>query len=477
MSDILTDFDFVIIFAYFAVLIGVGVFSSRRIKSKSDFLVAGKRLGYGLYVPAMSAVVLGGASTFGSTALGYQYGISGMWLVGMIGLGILGMGIFFSKKLSDLNVFSVSELLATRFGKSSRLYSALIMAVYDMMVAVVAIIAMGEMFSSMFHWNKVISIIIGGAIVIFYTMLGGMWAVTLTDVIQFWVMTIGLLLILLPLSIFHAGGIESAVHHLKPGALDVTRIGGKAVFSYFLLYFFGMMIGQDVWQRAFTSKNKSVMRNGTVMAGLYCIIYGIAGAVIGMMASLLLPHLHDPQKALPDLILNILPTGLIGLVIAAIASAIMSTASGTIMASSTIIVNDFILPFRKSKTGDLKEVKLVRLMNLIVGAVAILIAAALQNVVDALNVAYALLTGSILLPVIAALFWKSVSKKVIMASMVISSLIVVLDLIIEGISSLNPIIYGLISGIIVMIIGVLFVKKDVKEDAIQEANVQDKKIM
>ncbi|MFC0612011.1 sodium:solute symporter [Scopulibacillus daqui] len=474
MSEILTNFDFVIIFAYFTVLISVGVLSSRKIKSKSDFLVAGKRLGYGLYVPAMSAVVLGGASTFGSTALGYQYGISGMWLVGMIGFGILGMGIFFSNRLSDLNIVSVSELLAKRFGKSSRLYSALIMAVYDMMVAVVAIIAMGEMFSSMFHWSNVMSIITGGAIVVFYTMLGGMWAVTLTDVIQFWVMTIGLLLILLPLSIFHAGGFDNAVHHLKPGALDITGIGGKAIFSYFLLYFFGMMIGQDVWQRALTSKNKSVMRKGTIMAGLYCIIYGISGAVIGMMASILLPSLHDPQKALPDLIQNILPTGLLGLVIAAIASAIMSTASGTIMASSTIIVNDFILPFSRSKKDDLKEIKCVRLMNLLVGAAAILIAAALQNVVDALNVAYALLTGSILLPVIAALFWKGISKKVVMASMVASSAVVVLDLMIEGISSLNPIIYGLISGILVMTIGILLVKSDVKKDSPAEANVIDK---
>jgi solute:Na+ symporter, SSS family len=109
-----------IILFYFIMLIGVGVYSSKKIGNESDFLVAGRRLGYGLYVPAMTAVVLGGASTFGSTKLGYQYGISGLWLVGMIGLGILGMGIFFSKKLSKQSIFSVSELLGNRFGDGSR---------------------------------------------------------------------------------------------------------------------------------------------------------------------------------------------------------------------------------------------------------------------------------------------------------------------------------------------------------------------
>jgi SSS family solute:Na+ symporter len=459
----LTSLDYVVIFLYFGVLIGVGVVSSRKIKSESDYIVAGRRLNYGLYIPAMAAVVLGGASTFGSTTLGYEYGISGMWLVIMIGLGILGMGYLFANKLSDLQIFSVSELLGKRFGKGSRVYSALIMAVYDMMVAVTAIIAIGVLFSSVFNWTSMSGILLGGAIVIFYTILGGMWAVTLTDVIQFWVMTVGILLILLPLSFFNAGGFADIANNVESGFLNVTDIGFKAIFSYFLLYFFGMMIGQDIWQRALTGKNKNVLKKGTIWAGWYCIIYGIAGAIIGMSASVIAPGLSDSQKALPELIMAILPTGVVGLVIAAVVSAVMSTASGTIMASSTIVVNDFIVPFSKSPKDGKTKVKLTRIMNLVVGVLAIIIAAALQDIVIALNVAYALLSGSIFIPVIVALFWKKVSKQLILVSMLVSSIIVILDLIIEGIASLNPIIYGLAAGLLVLIIGSVFNKKNVSQ--------------
>ncbi|QCJ45217.1 sodium:solute symporter [Bacillus sp. S3] len=449
-----------IVLFYFAMLIGVGIYSSKKIGNESDFLVAGRRLGYGLYVPAMTAVVLGGASTFGSTKLGYQYGISGLWLVGMIGLGILGMGIFFTKKLSKLSIFSVSELLGNRFGNSSRYISGLVMAVYDIMVAVTAVVAIGVMFSALFGWSSTTAILVGGLIVVFYTMLGGMWAVTLTDVIQFWIMFIGLIGILIPIGIYHAGGASGLVNQVSPEFLNLTNIGGKAIFAYFLLFFFGMMIGQDIWQRAFTAKDEKILRRGTIYAGVLCIIYGIAGAVIGMVASVVVPGLADPQQALPQLVIKILPTGLIGILVAAVSSAVMSTASGTIMASSTIIVNDFILFKSKKNRTEKEKIKLTRIVTLIVGCIAILISLVLQDIIVALDVAYAILSGSIFIPVIAALFWKRVSAKVALSSMVISAIVVIGDLIIEGVSSLNAIIWGIVACALVMGIGTLFQNKN-----------------
>jgi solute:Na+ symporter, SSS family len=466
----LTSIDLIIVLFYFVMLIGVGVYSSKKIDNESDYLVAGRRLGYGLYIPAMTAVVLGGASTFGSTKLGYQYGISGLWLVGMIGLGILGMGIFFTKKLSKLSIFSVSELLGNRFGNSSRYISGLVMAVYDIMVAVTAVVAIGVMFSALFGWSSTTAILVGGLIVVFYTMLGGMWAVTLTDVIQFWIMFIGLIGILLPLGIYHAGGTSELATKVGPEFLSLTNIGGKAIFAYFLLFFFGMMIGQDIWQRAFTAKDEKILRKGTIYAGVLCIIYGIAGAVIGMVASVVVPGLSDPQQALPQLVIKILPTGLIGLLVAAVSSAVMSTASGTIMASSTVIVNDFIL-FKSTKNRTEKEkIKLTRIVTFVVGCIAILISLVLQDIIVALDVAYAILSGSIFIPVIAALFWKRVSAKVALASMMISAVVVITDLIVEGVSSLNAIIWGIVSCAIVMGIGTLLQGKNTP--VIKEQNKQ-----
>lgn len=91
--------DTVIIFLYFAVLIGVGIIGSTKAKTTEDFALAGRNLGLFMYLGCLSAVILGGASTIGTAKLGYEFGLSGIWFVSMIGLGIIVLGTFLSKKL------------------------------------------------------------------------------------------------------------------------------------------------------------------------------------------------------------------------------------------------------------------------------------------------------------------------------------------------------------------------------------------
>ena len=106
--------DYVVIGLYFAAMIGAGYWGLRRATSAEDYLVAGRRLKPFVYVGTLSAVVLGGASTIGSASLGYQYGVSWMWPVLMIGLGIIALGILLSTRLSRLGVFTVAEMLEAR---------------------------------------------------------------------------------------------------------------------------------------------------------------------------------------------------------------------------------------------------------------------------------------------------------------------------------------------------------------------------
>src|ERR671912_2656067 len=94
--------DYVVIALYFAVIIGAGYWGLRRARSADDYLVTGRRLGPFMYIGTLSAVVLGGASTIGGVALGYENGISGMWVVFWIGMGIIGFGVLLSPRLLRL---------------------------------------------------------------------------------------------------------------------------------------------------------------------------------------------------------------------------------------------------------------------------------------------------------------------------------------------------------------------------------------
>ncbi len=198
--------DYVVIALYFAVMIGAGYIGLRRARSADDYLVAGRRLGYPMYIGTLSAVVLGGASTIGGVSLGYQYGISGMWLVFMLGLGIIALALLLAGRLARLGVYTVSEMLGIRYGRSSLLIGAVVMAAYDLMVAVTSTIAIGTVFNVILGLSPTAAIILAGGIVVLYCVVGGMWSVTLTDILQFIIMTIGIFVILLPLSISRAGG-------------------------------------------------------------------------------------------------------------------------------------------------------------------------------------------------------------------------------------------------------------------------------
>ena len=200
--------DYTVIVVYLAGMLAMGWWGMRRAKSKSEFLVAGRRLGPAMYSGTMAAIVLGGASTIGGVGLGYQYGLSGAWMVFTIGLGLLALSVFFSARIARLKVYTVSEMLDLRYGGRAGVISGVVMWAYTLMLAVTSTIAYATIFDVLFDMNRTVAIILGGSIVVAYSTLGGMWSITLTDMVQFVVKTIGVLLLLLPIAVVKAGGFS-----------------------------------------------------------------------------------------------------------------------------------------------------------------------------------------------------------------------------------------------------------------------------
>ncbi len=453
--------DYVVIALYFAVMIGAGYIGLRQARSADDYLVAGRRLGYPMYIGTLSAVVLGGASTIGGVSLGYQYGISGMWLVFMLGLGIIALAVLLASRLTRLGVYTVSEMLGIRYGRSSLLIGAIVMAAYDLMVAVTSTIAIGTVFNVILGLSPSAAILLAGGIVVLYCVVGGMWSVTLTDILQFIIMTIGIFLFLLPLSISQAGGFSGMREQLPASYFDLTAIGGSTIFAYFLLFFFGIMIGQDIWQRVFTARSGGIARWGGVAAGVYCLFYAVAGALIGSVARVILPNLATPDNAFAQVTKAALPVGLTGLVLAAALAAVMSTASATLLAASTILANDVYADFF-SRGGD--RVRLSRVFTLLVGAVVLVISLLVKDVVGGLTVAYDLLSGALLVPIIGALFWRRATGAGALAAMAAGGIVVVVLILVQGLFANGPIIYGILTSLVVFVVVSLLTRQASEEE-------------
>jgi solute:Na+ symporter, SSS family len=441
--------DYVVIALYFAVMIGAGYWGLRRARSADDYLVAGRRLGPFMYIGCLGAVVLGGASTIGGVALGYDNGISGMWLVFWIGMGVIALGILMSTRLSRLGVYTVSEMLQNRYGSASRLISAIIIAAYALMIAVTSTIAIGTVFNVVLPLSPTVAILVAGGIVVAYSVAGGMWSITLTDIIQFCIMTVGIFFLLLPLSISAAGGFSGMSEALPGSYFSLTAIGWQTIFTYFLLFFFGLMIGQDIWQRVFTARSPEIARWGSVAAGVYCLLYALAGALVGTAARVILPDIQS-DNAFARIATEALPAGITGLVLAAALAAVMSTASAGLLASSTILANDVYAGF--IARGDHNKVLVSRATTLLVGIVVLVISLIVSDVVGALTVAYDLLSGALFVPIVGALFWRRATAAGAVASMAAGSVVVVVFMVVDGLFANTPIIWGMLASLVVFVV-------------------------
>lgn len=154
--------DYAVVIAYLLLMVIIGFIGSKFIRSSEDYLVAGRRLGLFMYVGCLAAVILGGASTIGTVRLGYKFGLSGMWLVVMIGLGILALGLILASQISKLKVISLSEMLEKRYNRNTRIISAIITSIYAAMVAVTQVIGMGTIISVLMGWDMKLAMIVGG---------------------------------------------------------------------------------------------------------------------------------------------------------------------------------------------------------------------------------------------------------------------------------------------------------------------------
>ena len=437
--------DIIVVLIYAAGMLVLGWYGMRRAKTHEDFLVAGRNLGPSFYMGTMAATVLGGASTVGTVRLGYVHGISGFWLCAALGAGIIALNLFLAKPLLKLRIFTVTQVLERRYNPIARQASAVIMFAYALMIGTVSTLAIGTVMQVLFglpFW-------LGGGVVVVYSTIGGMWSLTLTDIVQFIIKTVGLMFLLLPICLYRVGGWDELVAKLPASAFSFHTIGYDTIITYFLIYFFGILIGQDIWQRVFTARSEGVAKYAGTAAGVYCVIYGLVGALIGMCAKVLLPDLDNVNNAFAAIVQASLPDGIRGLVIAAALAAMMSTASAGLLAASTTLTEDLLPKLRGGKTSSLG---INRLFTALTGVVVLAIALVVNDVISALTLAYNLLVGGMLIPLIGAIYWKRATTAGAITSMTLGFVTALAFMLKDGFDANTPIYYSLAVGLVSFVV-------------------------
>lgn len=354
---------FVTLVAYNAILIGVGLWARTRNKGVEDFFLAGRGLG-----PWVAAISASASSSSAWTLLGvsgaaYAWGLPALWLFPATVGGFLLNWLWVAPRLSRLarkeGAVTLSEVVApASMGGNRKLIlriAALIVVFCFTFYIASQFEAAGKAFESVFGLSKQSSIIIGAAIVLVYTMLGGFWAVSVTDSVQGILMVIASLV--LPVVAFSVvGGFGPLADGLASIGDAGSPIGaGMFVGVLFVLGLFGIGVGYPgqphVVNRFMALKDERALRQGRIIALGWATIVYAGMLLLGLSARVLFADLGDSEQVLFHVASQLLPAVIAGIMLAAVLSAIMSTADSQLLVAASAISYDWNLADGRESRG------------------------------------------------------------------------------------------------------------------------------
>ncbi len=331
---------------YLLGLLLLGAFASTRIRNATDFVVAGRRLGIGLCTFTLFATWFGGGTLIGAAGAAYSGGL-GAVAADPFGaaLCLLLAGAFYVRVLRRLRLLTVPDFFRRRFGRRAEILAALsILPAYIGWVGS-QLLAVGTVLSAMAGLPFTASVVIAAALVLIYTVLGGMWGVTLTDFFQALVL-IAAVSVLLPMVLTAAGGTGAVLSQLPAARTRFLPTGGLLEWLFFLqawlLIGLGNLPGQDLMQRALSSRSERVAQWSAYFGGSLYLIVGLIPVALGLVGSVILPGLENPEEIIPRLAMEYLPPAGLALFLGALFSALMSSADSGLLAPASVFGQNIV---------------------------------------------------------------------------------------------------------------------------------------
>ena len=404
---------------YLLASVAIGLYAATRVKNTADYAVAGRSL------PLIMIVTTTFATWFGSETV---LGIPSKFVEGGLGKTVedpfgaafclIFVGMFFARKLYNMNLLTIGDFYRQRYGKGVEIFSAAVIMISYLGWVAAQITALGLVFHLLSGGGitTVQGMALGTAIVFIYTVFGGMWSVALTDFLQMIIIVVGLSLIAW-FAADLAGGAAKVIDYAA----------GKEMFKFFpeptvhaWLFWLGaaitIMIGsipqQDVFQRVMSAKNADTAVQGPIIGGISYLVFAFVPMFIGVSAFIVMPEVaaqlaaEDSQKVLPTLVMERMPVWLQVMFFGALLSAIMSTASATLLAPSTTFVENILKNFHR--LPDKRELRAMRI-TVFVFTVCVLIYSIVMEgtpIYELVAMAYQFPVVGAFWPLVCGLYWK-----------------------------------------------------------------------
>lgn len=420
--------DYIILIAYFGILVGIGWYTSKKQDSIEQYFVGGRQTGTFSLMTLWMSSWIGGASILGSAEQSFEIGVSSLWYPLAIAVGCVLFALTFTGRIKDagdaFNHITYPDFIESRYDVRCRAISTVTAIFANVGYAASQLLCTATMTSLLTGWSLELSFVVATAVTVFYTSLGGFLAMDCTCRFQAILILLGVACVGLPLTVVAVGDIGRFSQELPPNFFSMGEVGGVSTFAMFLSVIMTFYTASDSYIRCFSAKTSRTARNGTLLAALLVVCIGISVCVMGLGARLLFPDLDNGTNAFITLVMRIFPTGVKGLMLVVLLSAIMSTASSCILTASANMTRDIYQRFINPTASERNIVILSMLSSLAVGAVGAFIAWNMQNIIALLCMAFTINSAGLFLPTLGAFFWKRATPTAAFWSMTMSLLTV-----------------------------------------------------
>ena len=387
-----------LLLAYLATILAIGlVWRKRAGRDEASYFVADRSLSTFWGVIGLSSLTTGGSTTIVLAAFVATHGLSGLWLDLAGALGLFALGLFLARRVRREGAVTLPEIVGRYYGPRARWAAALLVLVSEIVWFALLIEGTAIVLTAAFDWNPIAAVVGSTAVFIFYTSLGGQFAVVRTDLVQYALMVVGIPGIALACAL-------ARVRHfpdLPPGFWSFPTsptLSAGDVFGLLVLVGLPHLVGSDVYAKLLSCRDEATARRAAFGAAISKVVFGVAVALIALAARQALPA-ADPALTLPRAILAFVPAPLASLALVCLVATLQSSADIVLLSASAVTARDLVPPL----LGRPLPLAASRLLTPLFGGLGLVVALAMnRNVIETLKLGYSIFAAGLILPVLAA---------------------------------------------------------------------------
>ena len=445
---------------YMLVTIPVSIVAAHKIHSSKDYVLAGRHLPFLMVLATVFATWFGSDSILGAgTAMAEGGFLNTMVDPFGAGLCLVIIGIFFVRKLYPLNHLTIGDYFTERYNRTvgTILSLAIILTYFGWTAA--QFVAIGIVLNMLLGIPLAWGMALAAVIVVVYTYLGGMWSVSLNDTIQMGLIIVGLVVVVA--EVIYKFGLSDIIAATPTEYFALTPGSGGSMKEWLVYIAALMTLGlgsipqQDVYQRAMSAKSAVISQWASITGGLMYFTIVMIPLFLGLTARYLHPELlaegADAQQLLPTLILQHVSFPVQVLFFGSLLAAIMSTASGAILAPATLLAENVIKPFFR-ELSDQKRLHLIRGSIVGIALIALVVAIQKGDIYDIVGSSYSITLVAAFVPLAAGLYSKKANSLGALTAVIFGALAWQY---VEHFGGEDPVIPSIIVGLLASVVGMV----------------------